>query len=248
MRVAIWQDRPGDAEAGLARLAAALRGAGAAGADVLVAPEALWPGYNRDDIAERALPRGAMAARLAPLAREGGCALVMGYAERKGDGLFNSAIALDAAGREVAHHRKLQLYGDREKALYAPGDGYTLFDLAGCRCALLICYDVEFAPHVAALAGRGAEVLLVPTANMEPFVHVVRHTVPAMAASHGVAIAYANFCGEEGALRYTGGSLIAGPHGEIVAQAGGTPALLVADLPEPDPSRLSTQAADLRRL
>jgi 5-aminopentanamidase len=107
---------------------------------------------------------------------------------------------------------------------------------------------VEFAPHIAELAARGAQVILVPTANMHPFVHVVRHTVPAMAANHGVTIAYANFCGEEGDLRYTGGSLIAGPHGEILAQAGEHPALLVADLPDPDPSRLTTQAADLRRM
>lgn len=107
---------------------------------------------------------------------------------------------------------------------------------------------MEFAPHIAELAARGAQVILVPTANMHPFVHVVRHTVPAMAANHGVTIAYANFCGEEGDLRYTGGSLIAGPHGEILAQAGEHPALLVADLPDPDPSRLTTQAADLRRM
>ena len=83
---------------------------------------------------------------------------------------------------------------------------------------------------------------------MHPFVHVVRHTVPAMAANHGVVIAYANFCGEEGDLRYTGGSLIAGPHGEILAQAGETPALLIAEVPGSDPSRLSTQAVDLRRM
>ncbi len=250
MRLALWQDRSpeGDVEGGLLRLGRALSAAGAMGAAALVAPEAWLPGYNRPDIPERAMARGDLAARLAPLARDAGCGLVLGYAERDGDRLFNSALALDEGGRELAHHRKLQLYGAREKALYGAGEGYVLFDLRGVRCAILICYDVEFAPHVAALAGRGAKALLVPTANMQPFVHVARHTVPAMAASHGVAIAYANLCGEEGDLRYTGGSLIAGPHGEVVAQAGETPALLVADLPEPDPARLSTQGADLRRL
>lgn len=249
MRLALWQDRSpeGDVEGGLGRLGAGLRAAGAMGAAALVAPEAWLPGYNRPDIPDRAMAREAVAARLAPLARAAGCGLVLGYAERDGARLFNSALALDAEGREVAHYRKLQLFGPRETALYEPGEGYVLFDLGGVRCALLICYDVEFAPHVAALAERGARAILVPTANMHPFVHVVRHTVPAMAANHGLSIAYANLCGEEGDLRYTGGSLIAGPHGEVVAQAGETPALLVADLPEPDPARLSTQARDLRR-
>jgi predicted amidohydrolase len=42
--------------------------------------------------------------------------------------------------------------------------------------------------------------------------------------------------------------VIAGPHGEVLARAGAGPALLIADLPPRDPARLSTQAADLRRL
>jgi predicted amidohydrolase len=83
---------------------------------------------------------------------------------------------------------------------------------------------------------------------MMPFVHVPAYTVPAMAANHGLAIAYANYCGSEGNLTYTGGSLIAGPHGEVLAQAGQHPALLIADLPPRDPSRLSTQTLDLRTL
>lgn len=113
---------------------------------------------------------------------------------------------------------------------------------------MLICYDVEFAPHVAALAARGVEIILVPTANMMPYTHVMRATVPAIAANHGVAIAYANYCGIEGDLTYAGRSLIVGPLGEVAAQAGETPALLIADLPERNPALLSTQARDFRAL
>lgn len=239
----------GDTEAALARLSSALAAAGAMGAATLVAPEVYLPGYNHPDIPAKAISRdGKPVARLSEACRASRCGLVVGYAERNGNYLGNSALALDAEGRELGNYRKIQLYGPREKALYAPGEGYAMFDLQGVQAALLICYDVEFAPHIAELAARGARVILVPTANMHPFVHVVRHTVPAMAANHGVTIAYANFCGEEEDLRYTGGSLIAGPHGEILAQAGEGPALLVADLPDPDPARLSTQAADLRRI
>ena len=70
-----------------------------------------------------------------------------------------------------------------------------------------------------------------------------------MAANHGVSIAYANYCGSEGDLTYVGGSLLADPYGEPLAQAGQGPALLLADLPERlDPARLSTQAQDFRPL
>ena len=251
MRLAVLQSASpaGDAAKAFATLAPALMAAGAAGATALVAPETYLPGYNCGNIASLAQPRGgAWHQSLATLARDAGCALVTGYAERDGGQVCNAAVAFDATGAEIAHFRKLQLYGPRERALYVPGAAYTVFDLNGTKAALLICYDIEFAPHVAALAAQGVTLILVPTANMAPFTHVVRHTVPAMAANHGLTIAYANYCGTEGDLTYVGGSLIAGPHGEILAQAGEHAVLLIADIPEPDPARRSTQAQDLRAI
>ncbi len=251
MRLAVLQPTSpaGNAAQALATLGPALIAAGAAGATALVAPETYLPGYNSDAIHSLAQPRGGAWHRaLATLARNAGCALVTGYAERDGATVHNAAVAFDATGAEVAHFRKLQLYGPREAALYVPGKAYCTFTLGATKAALLICYDIEFDAHVAALAALGVTTILVPTANMAPFTHVIRHTVPAMAANHGLSIAYANYCDTEGDLTYVGGSLIAGPHGEVLAQAGDHPALLIADIPPPDPTRLSTQATDLRRI
>jgi nitrilase len=251
MRLAVWQGASpaGQADAAFAALGPALAAAGAAGATMLVAPEAYLPGYNQDDIAVQAQPRdGPWVARLAGMAARAGCGLVTGYAERDGDEVHNAAIAIGPDGITLAHYRKIQLYGPREKAIYAAGHDYVLFDLAGTTATILICYDIEFAPHVAALAARGATLFLVPTANMAPFTHVVRATVPAMAANHGITIAYANYCGVEGDLAYVGGSLIAGPHGEVLAQAGDHPALLIVDVPQADPTRITTQSADFRKV
>ncbi|MES2915904.1 MAG: nitrilase-related carbon-nitrogen hydrolase [Pseudomonadota bacterium] len=249
MRLAVLQtpSPEGDLDAALDRVEQALRAAAAARADALVVPEVFLPGYNLADPAAHALADGAPALqRLSAAAARAGTALVLGYAEAHGDRVYNSALCIGPDGRDCARYRKVQLYGPREKAIYTPGDAYATFALAGRRAALLICYDIEFAPHVAALARLGTEVILVPTANMAPYSHVVRHTVPAMAANHGLAIAYANYCGSERDLTYVGGSLIVGPHGEILAQAGDHPALLIADVPETDPERLSSQARDFR--
>jgi len=251
MRLAIWQGNSpaGDGDAALLALEPALRAAGAMGAKVLVAPEIWLPGYNDERIHALAQPRGGpWTQSLSQMCRNAACGIVVGYAERAGERVYNSAVALDATGSEVAHYRKVQLYGPREKRLYVPGDTYAIFDVGGVKAGLLICYDIEFSTHVGALAALGVQVILAPTANMQPFVHVVRHTVPAMAANHGVVIAYANFCGVEGDLTYVGGSQIAGPHGEVLALAGEGPVLLIADLPARDAGRLSTQAADLRRI
>lgn len=238
----------GDITRGTATLAQALTAAGAAGVRMLVAPEAYLPGYNQPNIADLAVPRdGAWADALSTACCAAHCGLCVGYAERDGDRIYNSAVAFNSTGQRLADYRKIQLYGPREKAIYTPGDAYATFDLGGIRTAMLICYDVEFAPHVAALAAQGVTLILTPTANMEPFHHVVRATVPAMAANHAVRIVYANYCGAEGDLTYIGGSLIAAEDGSVVAQAGRGPALIIADLPS-DLNRdlLYTQAADYR--
>jgi predicted amidohydrolase len=249
MKLALWQGNSPAADLDLAcsQAEAALQSASVMGAAALVLPEIWLQGYNQPNIPARALALdSAPLQRLATAAKRQQTALVVGYAERDGDRVYNSAACFGPDGTLVANHRKLQLYGPRERAIYAPGDAYTTFRLDRELAAILICYDVEFAPHIKALADRDVTTILVPTANMTPFTHVVRHTVPAMAANHGVAIVYANYCGGEGDLTYVGGSLITGPHGEILAQAGETPALLVAEMPPRDPARLSTQATDLR--
>jgi 5-aminopentanamidase len=249
MRLAVLQTRSpeGDIDAAINQVERALSTAGAAQADALVVPEVFLPGYNIADLAAHALGNGAPALqRLSLAAAAAGTALVLGYAEAQGTQVYNTALCIGPEGLEYARYRKVQLYGPREKAIYTPGDRYVTFTLAGRKAALLICYDVEFAPHVAALAKLGTEVILVPTANMAPYSHVVRHTVPAMAANHGLAIAYANYCGSERDLTYVGGSLIVGPHGEVLAQAGDHPALLIADVPDIVSERKSTQASDFR--
>jgi 5-aminopentanamidase len=251
MKLALWQgiSPAADLDRACAEAEAALAAASALGAAALVLPEVWLPGYNQPDIPARALrPDSAPMLRLGAAAARYGTALVVGYAERDGDLVYNAAACFGAEGTPVATYRKVQLYGPRERAIFAPGAAYSVFDLGQEKAAILICYDIEFAQHVKALADLGVTVILVPTANMQPFTHVVRHTVAAMAANHGLTIVYANYCGTEGDLTYVGGSLIAGPHGEVLAQAGEHPALLVAEVPVPDPARLSTQAQDYRSL
>ncbi len=251
MKIALWQGASpaSDLNAACTQAEAALAAAGALGAAALVLPEVWLPGYNQPDIPAQALPLDSPPLRrLAAAAKAHRTALVVGYAERDGDLVYNSAACFGPDGTLLCNYRKVQLYGPSEAALYTPGETLPTFHLGAETAAILICYDVEFAPHVTALASRGTTLILVPTANMAPFTHVPRATVPAMAANHGITIAYANYCGSEGNLTYIGNSVIAGPHGEILAQAGETPTLLIAEIPPRDPFRLSTQAVDFRTL
>ncbi len=253
MKLALYQGPPigGDLEAGFSRLEAQLNASAAAGARLLIAPELFLPGYNRPDLhGTLSQPRGgAWCQRLSAMARAAGCGLCLGWAERDGDTVYNSATCWDAAGTEVGHYRKIQLFGPMEKASFAPGDAYCLFELEGLKTAMLICYDVEFAPHVKALAARGAELILVPTANPAGFEHVSNVFVPARAAESGVTIAYANFCGTDDGLDFGGNSVIAAPDARLIAKAGTGETLLIAEVGAPiAPELRSTQIQDYREV
>lgn len=248
--IALWQTTSpeGSDDTAFAALDAALRAATAMGAVTLVGPEAYLPGYNQPDIPAKAQPRGGpWHQRLAALARQHGCGIVLGYAERDGDHVYNAAVAIDAQGREIGHYRKVQLFGPREKSIYAPGNSVSTFDLNGITAAMLICYDVEFAHLNRALAAQGTQLLLVPTANPEPNTHVSRLIVPAHAINHSMTIAYANYCGTEGDITYCGTSVIAAPDAAVLAMAGTTETLLITDIDrQPDPALLQTQLTDFR--
>jgi predicted amidohydrolase len=248
MKLALYQgpSPAGATEDGLATLGRMLLAAGTAGARMAVFPEVFLPGYNVADPGSAARTTDEWGDAIAPLARMAGCGVTVGVAERDGDRICNTALAFGPDGALLSHYRKTQLYGLREKRLFSPGTTHAMFDFEGCRIALLICYDIEFAPLIRDLAGRGAQLILCPTANMQPFTHVAQVTVPAQAVNHAVAIAYANYCGTEGDLTYCGGSVLVGADGAIHARAGQAETLLIADLPDPDPSLLSTQLDDFR--
>ncbi|MBP1126474.1 MULTISPECIES: carbon-nitrogen hydrolase family protein [Pseudomonas] len=235
MRVALYQcpPLPLDVAGNLKRLHQVAQEA--AGADVLVLPEMFLSGYNIGLEAAGALAEaqdGDSAQAIAEIARNAGLAIVYGYPERAEDGqVYNAVQLIDAQGQRLCNYRKTHLFGDLDRSMFsAGGDDFPLVELNGWKLGLLICYDLEFPENTRRLALAGAELILVPTANMVPFDFVADVTVRARAFENQCYVAYANYCGHEGEIQYCGQSSIAAPDGQRVAQAGLDEALIVAAL------------------
>jgi predicted amidohydrolase len=255
MKVALWQTGSAD----LGQLRTRALEAAAAGARLLIAPEAFTSGYAVPGIADLAQPAdGPWAQEIATIAAEAGLAILYGFPERDGDQVFNSAQLIDPLDTESSAqpcgesshlrtqlgvlHRKCHLYGDVDLASYTPGDGFTaLTELDGIKVGIAICYDVEFPEAVRALALAGADLVAVPTALMRPYEVVARTIVPARAYENQVYVAYANRSGAEGTLLYCGESCVVAPDGSDLARAGSGDELLMAEI---DPARLAMSRAD----
>ena len=181
---------------------------------------------------------GAWAQAIATIAQRHGLAIAYGYPERDARGVvFNAAQCIDAQGQRCLNYRKTWLFGDLDRQQFAAGaPSAATFTLQGWSLGLLICYDVEFPEATRRLALAGADLIVVPTANMPEYDFVAQSLVPVRAYENQLYVAYANYVGAEGPVQYGGLSLVAAPNGQILAQAQRQPTLLLVTL---DDTRLS---------
>jgi predicted amidohydrolase len=217
----------GDPQANAERASAAL--AAHPEADLAVFPELYLSAYDLRALDETARPvdcdeLGAVA-EAAALA---GTAVVIGFAERNGDGsLSNSVACIDRDGSLAGVYRKTQLFAG-ERKVFRPGTELRIVRLAGLAVAPLICFDIEFPEPVRALALAGAELLVTASANMEPFAPDHELATRARALENRLPHLYANAVGTIGRLDFVGRSRSVGPAGEVLAEAGATEVLLLA--------------------
>lgn len=247
MRIALFQGPPGplDVAGNLERLRQQAEQAAAQGARLLVCPEMFLTGYDigRDAVSRLAEPAdGDSAQAVATIARQQGLAIVYGYPEQGEDGAcYNSVQLIDAQGSRLGNYRKTHLFGVLDRSLFSPGgDHFPVVELEGWKLGLLICYDVEFPENTRRLALAGAELIVVPTANMVPYDFVCQFTVRVRAQENQCYLVYANYCGAEASLVYCGQSSIVAPDGSLLAIAGQEAGLLLADL---DRDRLAASRA-----
>lgn len=234
MKLALWQTHPrSSVETALEALTLAAERAASQGADLLVTPEMYLGGYNigAAQIDVHAGQSDAALAGLEAIARAHSIALVAGLALPGNPRPFNACVAFDNSGAEVARYHKTHLFGEVDRAQFTPGDGLSpVVALNGWQVALAICYDIEFPELTRALALRGAELIVCPTANMTPFDSVATRLVPARAEENAICLAYCNYTGAEAQFAYNGLSCVVGADGNDLVRASDGDEIIFASL------------------
>jgi len=238
-------------EANLRAAAEAIRRARDAGADFVLTPETtdMMEMKRRDAFAKaRGEAEHPGLAQLRVLAGELGCWLLIGsLVIRLGDErLANRSFLIDPAGQVAARYDKIHMFdvevpdgqSYRESKAYQPGGAAVLADLPWGRLGLTVCYDLRFPQLYRALAQAGAEVLTVPSAFTRLTGRAHWHVLlRARAIETGSFVLAPAQCGETSQGRQTyGHSLIVAPWGEVLAEAGEEPAVILAEI---DPARVA---------
>lgn len=171
LATAQFENRSGDKTYNLSIIESMARDAAFNGADAIAFHECSITGYSfarklsREQMLELSepIPDGPSVVALMEISRRHNIAILAGLFEKDNhNNLFKAYVCVDQNG-VVAKHRKLHPFINPN---LLPGDQYTIFELKGWKCGILICYDNNIVENVRATTLLGAQILFMPHVTM----------------------------------------------------------------------------------
>ncbi len=215
----------GDLNGNADKARAAVAGARAAGADLVVLPEMFIGGYQLQDLVFKPAFIRSCCAAIEALAADlaDGPAVMIGTPHMEEDKAYNAVYLLkDGKIATVFRKHELPNYGVFDEKRFfesAPPGGPV--EIAGVRIGVAICEDAWFPDVCETLAETGAEILVIP--NGSPYARdkydrrmqvivarVIETELPAL---------YVNLIGGQDDQVFDGGSFALNPGGELAMQA-----------------------------
>ncbi|MDH5229784.1 MAG: carbon-nitrogen hydrolase [Gammaproteobacteria bacterium] len=181
---------------------------------------------------------------LGKLTKELQVVIVASLFEKRATGLYhNTAVVLDIDGEIAGRYRKMHIPDDPgfyEKYYFTPGDlGFTPIQTSLGKLGVLVCWDQWYPEAARLMALSGAEILIYPTAigwdprddqaeqqrqqnawQIVQQAHAVANNLPVIVINR--AGLEADPSKQSAGIQFWGHSFIAGPQGEILAQADDT--------------------------
>lgn len=171
------------------------------------------------------------------VAKELQVVLPISFYEKKNYARYNSLAVIDADGSVLGVYRKSHIPdgpGYEEKFYFNPGDtGFKVWNTRYAKIGVGVCWDQWYPEAARCMALMGAELLFYPTAiGSEPqdgSIDSKDHWQMCMrghAASNLMPVIASNRVGDESdddsSITFYGSSFIAGPQGNMIAEAGRT--------------------------
>lgn len=230
-----------DMEDNIEKVAGLIRTAAAEGAQIILPPELFQNIYfcttQDESWFDEAYPASThpCVTGLAPIVKELGVVVPVSIFERDGPHTYNSVVILGPDGEPMGIYRKSHIPdgpGYQEKYYFRPGDtGFKVWKTPFGTIGVGICWDQWFPECARAMALKGAEILLYPTAiGSEPHDPSLDTRLPWQRAMQGhavsnhIPVAAANRRGREDGLglaqTFYGHSFIANERGDLVRSFG----------------------------
>ena len=186
------------------------------------------------------------------VAKDCGVVLVTSLFERRAAGLYhNTAVVFDKDGSIAGKYRKMHIPDDPayyEKFYFTPGDlGFHPIQTSLGKLGVMVCWDQWYPEGARLMALQGAELLIYPTAigwestdtdeEKQRQLTAWQTVQRGHAVANGIPVVAVNRSGHEvdpsgqtNGIDFWGHSFVAGPQGEMLAEAGIEPTTLIVDV------------------
>lgn len=253
---------PGKIEQTLQQMELIIRAAGERNVQLVVFPELYVTGYlpsmweRFPTVAEEHLWHQ----RIAQVSKETGCWVVFGHPsyrvqpahplderlQSNPEGTLTNAISLVSPDGVVGTYAKVHLYG-REPDVFVYGSEFPVWQTPFGRIALQSCYDIEFPESARLAAVHGAQILINPANNMDPFADYHRRFTMTRAMENSMFAINVNRVGSEEDLNFCGASCVAHPKGQWLLETGGEENLFTLEINLDDLSSLDPSLEYLKK-
>ncbi len=166
-----FENRSGDKVYNLSVIENLAKKAALEGSQVIAFHECSITGYtfarklSKEQMLELAeyVPEGDSIAKLSQISGKHNITILAGLFEKdKNNKIYKAYVCVDKNGL-IAKHRKLHPFINSH---ITPGDQYSVFDLHGWKCGILICYDNNVIENVRATTLLGAKIIFMPHVTM----------------------------------------------------------------------------------
>ena len=167
------------------------------------------------------------------------------YIEENGK-KYDMSLLIDDEGSIIGKQKMVhvaqcnQFY---EQDYYTPSEeGFQIFDTKFGKMGIVVCFDRHYPESIRTEALRGAELILIPTANTtsEPS-ELFQWEIRVQAFQNSVNVAMCNRVGQEGDMEFSGESIVSDYYGTRIALAGNKEELLIAEINLPETTRVREQ-------
>lgn len=152
-----------------------------------------------------------------------------------GEHCYDTSLLIDDKGEIIGRQKMVHIAQCPcfyEQDYYTPSDeGFQVFDTPFGRIGIVVCFDRHYPESIRTEALRGADLILIPTANTidEPS-ELFQWEIKIQAFHSSVFVAMVNRVGLEGQMNFCGGSIVVGPTGETISLGGNEPELLLCEI------------------
>lgn len=217
--------RSGDTVSNLSSVQKGLSEIAASGAGIspgiIVLPELWATGFAYDKLPELAKETPDILKILQNLAAKYGIIIAGSLPEHSNNSYYNT-LFITASNGIIGTYRKQQLFSPmQEDSFFAPGTAPLPVQTDLAHIGALVCYDLRFPELMRHQANLGADIAVVSAQWPAARIGHWRILLQARAIENQMFVIAANRCGTTGDNSFGGHSMIIGPDGTILLEAGG---------------------------